>query len=279
MWNNYIKTILEISVSMAVVIAAALTISAALSKSHSAKGRYILWLILAVRLIIPFSFKLPQPPVTITAPRSDYSVVLRTDSTLPLQIMDNEEAAQKGAEQANSANYAPVLSLEQLVAIIYLFGAAVFVLVHLISYLRFCIQLRGKTEYAGEYSGLKYYTCPVIQSPVMYGFFRPKVLVPDENFTPEETEIILAHEYTHFRRGDLWYKLLLMLANAVHWFNPLVYVMVRRAGTDLEFSCDEAVIKGKPPEFRRQYSFTILKTMRRKSEPYLTAHLSQEEQL
>lgn len=258
-----LSTILEISLSMAAVIVIALALMPLLEKKYSARGRRILWLILAVRLLVPFNITLPKAPVTIEPP--ERVVVLRTNSTLPVQVMTEEERtiAAREMKTIDSANYAPLFSLRELLTTVWLIGAAGFMLFHLISYWIFKLRIRRRLEYAGQYRGLKYYRCDAIESPIMTGFFRPAVIMPEEDYSPEELEIILEHEYTHLRRGDLWYKLILLAANALHWFNPAIYFMAKRANKDMEYSCDEAVIKDKSFEFRRAYSMTILKSMKR----------------
>ena len=261
-------TILEISLSMAAVIVIALALMPLLEKKYSARGRRILWLILAVRLLIPFNITLPKAPVTIEPP--ERVVVFRTNSPVPVQVMTEEERITAVRYEPSSANYAPLFSLRELLTALWLIGAVGFMLFHLISYWIFKLRIRRRLKYAGEYRGLKYYRCDAIESPIMTGFFRPAVIMPEEDYSPEELEIILEHEYTHLRRGDLWYKLILLAANALHWFNPAIYFMARRANKDMEYSCDEAVIKDKSFEFRRAYSMTILKSMKR--------HLKNEEQ-
>ncbi len=84
-----------------------------------------------------------------------------------------------------------------------------------------------------------------LDSPVMTGMISPVILLPDMAFTEEELSMILRHELVHWKRRDIWYKFVLLLANAVHWFNPLVWVMARQADQDIEISCDGAVLAGK----------------------------------
>ncbi|MEL7655200.1 MAG: M56 family metallopeptidase, partial [Bacillota bacterium] len=76
-----------------------------------------------------------------------------------------------------------------------------------------------------------------------------------------DLEFILKHELVHYKRCDLWLKLLLISANALHWFNPIVYRMVREANKDIEISCDEEVLKGADLLFRKRYSERILDLM------------------
>ena len=92
-------------------------------------------------------------------------------------------------------------------------------------------------------------------------YFVPKILLPSTDYSNNELVIVLKHELTHFKRGDIWYKLLLIIANSIHWFNPFVYLMAKAANRDLEYSCDDVVVKNSDINFRKEYSLTILKTM------------------
>ena len=275
-----ISTLLEISLSTSVVVLLVLILNSFIDKRYMAKGKYILWLILAVRLIIPVNITLPKAPVTVTVP--ERTVVFTAPvSSVPVAIMDNEQwerALQSPETWTNSALYAPLISLEELAAWIWSIGALALLLYHLINYWRFKAAIRPVLKKDGEYNGLPVYRCDGLESPMMTGFFRPAILLPEADFAAEELEVILAHEFVHYRRHDLWYKLLLILANAVHWFNPLVYLMVRQANRDLEYSCDDAVTKGHDLEFRKLYSMTILKTMKRGKKPFLSNDLSKKEE-
>ncbi|WP_243626520.1 M56 family metallopeptidase, partial [Candidatus Cryosericum septentrionale] len=75
--------------------------------------------------------------------------------------------------------------------------------------------------------------------------------------------MILKHELVHYKRGDIWYKLLMICANAVHWFNPLVYLVVTASNQDLEMSSDSAVIQNADAVFRKRYSEAILAAVRK----------------
>lgn len=104
-------------------------------------------------------------------------------------------------------------------------------------------------------------TVPVLRAgvdtPMTLGLLRPVIVLPPE--VPEaDLPLILRHELCHIRRRDLWYKGVMLLANAVHWFNPLVWRMAGQAGRDLELYCDEAVVEGQDSGFRRRYGQVLL---------------------
>ena len=68
---------------------------------------------------------------------------------------------------------------------------------------------------------------------------------------------------THYRRRDIWLKALALWVRAVHWFNPLVWLMARAIEQDTELSCDEAVLRRLPPEEHAAYGKTILSAVER----------------
>ena len=266
-----IPAILEVSLSVSAVILLMLILNKFIDRRYMAKGKYILWLILTVRLLIPVSVELPKAPVTISAPER-VVVISPPGASLPITVMPESErrerAASDQAAAANSAAYVPVMTLERLLLIIWAVGAVGFMMCHIIKYWRFKLAVKPRLRPEGEYNGVPVFRCGAIESPMLTGFFKPEILLSEIELTPEELNVVFAHEYTHFRRRDLWYKLLLLTANAAHWFNPLVYLMARQANRDLEYSCDDAVTRGKDMEFRKLYSMTVLKTMKRGGSSY-----------
>ena len=96
--------------------------------------------------------------------------------------------------------------------------------------------------------------CPAVGAPLVTGFVNPVLLLPREAVS----DGVLRHELIHTRRRDLWYKLLLLLARALHWFNPLVHGMARAANRDLERACDEAAVAGQDAAFRAAYGAAML---------------------
>lgn len=72
--------------------------------------------------------------------------------------------------------------------------------------------------------------------------------------------MIFRHELCHYRSRDLWYKLLMICITTVYWFNPAVYFMKKEAERDIEFICDEKVMKGRNREDKLRYNQLLLKT-------------------
>lgn len=104
------------------------------------------------------------------------------------------------------------------------------------------------------------YRCSGIHTPMLMGFRRPVILLPAD-VPAGSLEAALAHELTHLKHRDTWYMLLMTLARCVHWFNPLVWLMVRAARRDMELCCDYDLLNGQGEEARRAYGRAILDQM------------------
>lgn len=113
-------------------------------------------------------------------------------------------------------------------------------------------------------------TVPVIEypeadSPMLIGFFHHILVLPTEQYDSEELFFILKHELIHLKRGDIYFKLLFVVANVAHWFNPLVWIMQKEAAVDMELSCDERVTKDTDYVTRKAYTETLLSTLHKQS--------------
>ena len=106
-----------------------------------------------------------------------------------------------------------------------------------------------------------------ITSPLTYGLMRPVILLPKE-LDPEDTlrlPYVLSHELVHIRRFDVVWKALLAAAACVHWFNPLVWLMVVLANRDLELSCDAQVLRRAGRDVRADYARTLVSLEERRT--------------
>ena len=111
---------------------------------------------------------------------------------------------------------------------------------------------------AGIGGDVRLLASPLAQSPMLVGFFRPTILLPSEHLPDGNARFILAHELTHFRRKDLWKKLLFLMVRCAHWFNPIVYLLNRDFSRWLETSCDEQVVSSLDRDQRKEYGRLLI---------------------
>ena len=189
------------------------------------------------------------------------------------EISAPQPAAEQPAAAAGSKLKAKI-STAELLTIIWAAGAALYVGVQLACYAKFLRHVRRwasppKNEAtrrifesctrkmcAGVRLSLA--VCSGIESPMVTGFFQTVLLLPREDYSEQELEMIIRHELVHYKRHDIAYKMLLMFAVAVHWFNPLVWIMAQEANKDLELACDEAATAGMNGDERAEYGRALI---------------------
>ena len=274
MLENVFTTIFAVSITTGIVILALVLLSSRLNRSFAAKWKYWVWLLLAVRLLIPFHVTLPGAPVQVSVPDTAIPPVLSPQtpsSALPDLTPAASELPVQGAARS--------MNLWELFSIIWLAGVILFLAYQLASYrrcrheaLRWSRAVKDKRLYialdqlCAEMEIGQKVTLMISQKvsgPTIIGLFKSYLLLPHEDYADNELVHILRHELVHLGRRDIWYKLMLLLATALHWFNPAVHLMLREANKDLELACDDETIKNLPFEERKEYSDTIIHCIRR----------------
>jgi len=109
-------------------------------------------------------------------------------------------------------------------------------------------------------------TSDAVKTPMLTGIFRTLLILPEVEASERELSAIFRHELIHYCRRDLWIKTALLLIEAIHWFNPLIYLLARELETSCELSCDEQVVRDISMEDRCFYGETILNMLGRVAE-------------
>jgi len=103
---------------------------------------------------------------------------------------------------------------------------------------------------------------PAVSTPLSVGLFRRTtvVVLPERNYEPWELELIFRHELIHIGREDSGTKFFLLFCTAACWFNPLMWIAMKKSAEDLELSCDETVLLGTDDQTRQRYAALVLQT-------------------
>ena len=268
---------LKVSLWMIPIILPTVWLLPRLSKRYAARVSYVIWLVLALRLLIPWNLTLPQETaplhVGLSQEQADEWVQANFSrmQTQPVVAGKPVPAAEKKTQA--KAEQSPLQPLQMGFAL-WLAGVLFFTMRMVVSVFRMKTLLRRwEKEPSAETKALFAETagekrpqlllCPALESPMAVGLLRTKIYLPHENYTQQEMEMIFRHELIHWRRRDLWYKLILLAARSVHWFNPPVWLMVKRAERDLEISCDSAAVQGRDAAYRKAYGLMILQEAER----------------
>ncbi len=106
------------------------------------------------------------------------------------------------------------------------------------------------------------FVCSTVQSPMLCGFIKPRILLPELELSDNSAVGILGHELIHYKRHDLWLKLVGLLACSLHWFNPLVHFASRQSSQTIELACDEELLAGLDRAARGSYGRVLLGIIR-----------------
>lgn len=215
----------------------------------------LLWGIVALRLLFPFSIESPLSliPSTETIPESALSGTGFDVQTGIVPVDDrvngylsNHHVVNAAVPKNNSMNIIAVLS------IVWLIGIAVLVVYSAVSYWR----LRRRVDTAVLYRDNIFQSESVI-SPFVLGIIHPKIYLPFK-IAERDMEYVIAHEAAHIHRKDHWWKPLGFLLLTVHWFNPLMWIAYVLLCRDIELACDEKVIKELDNDGRADYTQALV---------------------
>lgn len=266
-----------------------------LQKRYGAAWLCRLWLVLAVCFLVPVRLLLPglphpiQVPVPqviiqpVTAPQNAPAVTSPAAPAAPAPAV--QAAGTPAVPQAPSAlpAWAPWTPLEWL-ALLWLTGAVCIALWQWGGYFiwKRTVLRRAQKPRAGWRSAWqsalagqetkrppRLLASPDVGGPLLLGLWRPALLVPCGE-APSGAVYMLTHELCHLRRRDIARKAVLMLACAVHWYDPAVWLLARRAAADIETACDAAAVRRRGTAWRDAYAAALLEAVRLRRGPALS---------
>ena len=241
---------------------------------YGAKWRCVIWALLCLRLIILLPL-VPQvqAPVQMTVPQMDRPVAV---SAAPTVAPNTGTAPQIHPDEEEKA---PALTMSHIVSGVWLLGMCGVLVWSGVSHMRLRRYLRRWAtvetreevccRYAAQAQRLnlkrvpKLLACPGLEVPMLTGLVAPALMLPQVASPENGLDYALLHELIHYRRRDIWLKALVMLTVSVHWFNPVMWLMVRQVDRDIELACDEMALTVLPEEERLAYGETILQAAAR----------------
>ena len=271
--------VLTVSAGCSAVLVPVLLLAPRLQRRVAARSFYVVFLLLALRLAVPVEIPLPAPAVRLSVP--DYTVAVPAPrpaavegqpapvgtpaASLPVQAAPVE----KPADPAPAVREVPVTAILGMVWAAGALGCALWAAgSFLLARRRLLSGARpaGAEETAlldalrrelGVRRPVRLCRSALSPGPLALGLLCPVIVLPAGSGA-QGLELILRHELTHIRRWDVAYKLVLSLACAVNWFNPLVWRMDRAAGRSLELCCDDEVARGLSEAERKEYGRVLL---------------------
>ena len=275
--NEFVKILLSLSVSGALLLLLILGLKPLYKNKFSKRWQYYIWIVVALRFLLPFT-----PDTTIIGSlfeKFDTTAItneIPTNPNVPVPAdtgNSKAEPIQPNREITTAAMREPV---DKYVYLFFIWSALTLVL-----FVRKVTVYQGFIQYikAGnkEVSDIKILnllsdceeklkiktrvelSCnPLIASPMLIGFFRPRIILPVGEWEDKELSYIFVHELIHYKQRDMFYKWLIQIVVCVHWFNPFVYLLEKEVNKSCELSCDEKVISILNEKAKREYGDTLI---------------------
>ena len=275
--NEFIKILLSLSVSGALLLLLILGLKPLYKNKFSKRWQYYIWIVVALRFLLPFT-----PDTTIIGSlfeKFDTAAItneIPTNPNVPVPAdtgNSKAEPIQTNREITTAAMREP---FNKYVCLFFIWSALALVL-----FVRKVTVYQGFIQYikAGnkEVSDIKILnllsdceeklniktrvelSCnPLIASPMLIGFFRPRIILPVGELEDKELSYIFVHELTHYKQRDMFYKWLIQIIVCVHWFNPFVYLLEKEVNKSCELSCDEKVLSVLDDKAKREYGDTLI---------------------
>ena len=276
------------------LLAALLMLLQRLMKSRLPAGfAYYAWLLVLLRFVLPLPGLLPAAePRAIDTPVpvvTAYPVEQVTTPYAPRTYSEGSEQAGLPAEEllpvsetAPAKAAKPAVDIEVLLdgakalltswsfwGAVYLIGVGLSFLRYAVGYLRFRRAL-GRTfrparesdrlvlEDLNENPWPALCRSRAVRTPMLLGFLRPVIVLPERDYDEGMLRGILRHELTHYRRGDLAFKWFAVLVSCIHWFNPFLALFRREIDRACELSCDERLLRCMGRDEKQHYGELLL---------------------
>lgn len=207
------------------------------------------WALVILRLLLPFQIPLefslrPKTPVFTQA---------STAVVDQQQVYEQTEIPPFVPVQEQGSFFPTVvIDYMQIAAYVWCIGLTAMLGYMVFTYLRMKYLLRESVK-----RGEGVYENGALPTAFLLGYIRPRIYLPT-GMSNETAELVIRHERAHLRRGDNWLKLVAYICLAVHWYNPLVWVMYLLLCRDIEGACDESVIRTLDAQGRGDYSAALL---------------------
>ena len=247
--------LLNLSISASWLVLAVLVLRL-ISKRSPKWVNVLLWGIVALRLVLPFSIEsaLSLIPSAETVSPAAVQFAPAPTITSGVSVIDNavNPSLSEHFAAVPTASVNPLYVWTEIAGWVWLIGLGAMLLYALVSYLR----LRRRVSVSLPIQD-HIYLCDAISSPFILGVVKPRIYLPS-GLDEVQRQNVLAHEQAHLARRDHWWKPLGFALLAVYWFNPVLWLAYTLLCRDIELACDERVIRTMDKSAVKTYSTVLL---------------------
>lgn len=263
---EWFQTFLVLSVAGSFLAGILLALKKWTGKQFSPTWQYVLWVGVLLVMVVPISVKVPALVQPLQEKQVVQTVPLPAEQTVTEQPapVDTVEAPAGEILPFTEETALPPVPWWDVLAVLWVLGALGSLGYRLTGYFRFGRYIRrtGKPmELAGVPKRLRVCKTSAAVSPMVMGMIRPVLILPETALTESRLPYVLRHELVHYRRGDIFWRWLAVLATSIHWFNPMVYVAAAQMQEACEISCDWCVVRSMEQAKRDDYMRVILELL------------------
>ena len=263
---EWFQTFLVLSVAGSLLAGILLALKKWTGKQFSPTWQYVLWVGVLLVMVVPVSVKVPALVQPIQEKQTVHTIPAAAEQTVTEQPapVDTVEAPVGENMLFTEETASPPIPWWDVLAVIWVLGALGSLGYRLKGYFRFGRYIRRTgepMELDGVPKRLRVCETSAAVSPMVMGIFRPTLILPETALIESRLPYVLHHELVHYRRGDIVWRWLAVLATSIHWFNPMVYVAAAQMQEACEISCDWCVVRSMEQAKRDDYMRVILELL------------------
>ncbi|WP_160646978.1 M56 family metallopeptidase [Chengkuizengella marina] len=288
--------ILKFSLIGSIIAIIILFIKKVLNNKLAAHWHYYIWLLLIIRLMIPYSFESSLSIPNLIPSMTEYTLnksvqnPVKVSEPVTLTSNLNKENIVVGDEHStftsHTGNQSEVSSsIFNILGMVWIMGAVVMFLFILMVNIQYNWRLSKKERCKDEEiltlidkckeelnvrTNVQIIYDDKIESPSITGFFVPKISISKklfESLSRNEKKYVLLHELTHIKKKDILIHWMSMVVQTIHWFNPIIWYSFYKMRKDCELSCDASILSRLKKDEQIVYGNTLLNVLERVSKP------------
>lgn len=257
--------VLNMSITSSVIVVILLLVRAVLAKRIPRAYIFSMWGVLLFRMLVPVSLPSDFSLIGFITGRITRTVAVpKVSQGVPdLSVLNSVQAA----SQYFPLEYKTMVleNVFRVSGIVWFCGSVFFIISSIVIYhmtaihLQKAVLIRDKDisqllEARMNIKGrVSLYKSALVTSPVVLGIINPRIIIPDD-INEDVIQYALLHELSHIKRLDNLWRLIFIFAVCIHWFNPFAWMALYVSGRDMEFACDEKVLKSMKDKERKPYA-------------------------
>lgn len=286
------KLLLYNSIIASILALIIILIKTLFKNKFSAAWNYYIWLLVFIRLILPYSFNSSLSINNLISFSKPASIIKQSALNNKITVNTNQNAAMNlsrsdklntnyntvtAANSKASFKTGNLYSYKNIICILWFLGIGIASCYIVFPYIAFKIKIEKEPSISNDYNDAILNQCkqilksksslPLIYSnkvnvPSLIGIIKPSIVIPHnmiKNLTPEEIKYIFIHELVHYKRKDNLLFLIITLTLVVYWFNPILWLCFKFMKKDCELSCDFVVLSYLNPKEHKLYGVTLIK--------------------